>query len=1394
MSRLSSSISLDKFSIGQRVETSGTFGIIRFIGATQFASGNWIGIELEKPVGKNNGSINGVEYFSCKPLYGVFVRPAMVKILVSKSPESSSIRRTSRLYSTGTKSPTSNSSIKSPTAMRRVSMQKTPSLEGKRDSISSKLPARSNRLSLKLDGNKISNLSTLSENRRKSMRAESVITGHRKLDLSANDTISEVANEIEKENIKSNIETKINLPKEDYEENVSIQNNDDNNYLNEDSEDDKLMNMIQESDGISLQDEDFPEEKTNASLDNELLVETTKMLNDSQKEEIIKQESEQSISNIDNIDNTSVKDIIEETIRERQLSTSLPSINLDNMISIDEYNELKEKYEQLEERLDIMSEFKEKYLALDIKHSAELREHKNSEIELERASLAKAKLTSTLFDAQKELAEVQKQLQESEIKCEKLEMQQVDLMESLEMMTLDKEMAEEKSESLLQELDIAKEKIEELNLNLEVLKEESAQFNEEVQLRQSIPEKNAIEVVQLEKQNERLKSALIKLRDVTTNQENEYKLKIQDLEEEILLLSETKFDQEQLDKQLEDANHQIEELKHLLNDAMGAEDMVEKLTEQNLDLNEKIEEMNITIEELEALKELNDDLEETHIENEKQLQEEIEMKDFIIKEKENDIEVAYETIKDYENTIYQFRALVKNLQNDLKELRNKEQFQQIKNEDLSSQTQNMISLNLQLQNSVMKAQSKAVELDLKKLELNQSNDHLKLIMMYLPESFYSNEHDSILTVLMFKRLSFKADIIKNHFDESNQLNMRNITDFEEKSRAIEICQIISLFSSLAKQFVNYLNECPVDIFLQLGNLHHELTGTETRLNNIISIIKDEKTNEIIRIQDINKCTDQLIVLADKYIPLENRFISVIIEYYNEDIDLTTNQIFNEFDKLKSYFIVDKSDGNIQSQMKSISKEFFKPVDDILEKTKEIKLYSKKFEKRIKELEEKSETLTKNVLDELKNIHESITLIQKFCKKLSIAIKQAVDEKVEDNFVIQFDELTKILSTITSDIFYVTDNPYWTGLRNMIGKIIEDLSLINDKFVNEHNIEQVTRNDSPWNERSKDVKKEYSLNVEIKQKLEKLNAEKIKLVENSIINEKLKTEYKEKIKFLEEKKSSENEKFNEKIRGLEETLNKKIEYEKETNSLINSLQKENNNQDNIIREQKMKLKEYESKIGVISGEDTIVPTIISKSVNNPNQVKLIESLRCSVEYLRKQNIKQRYNENMKNAIQLFNYSDELTKKSLKIMAKNDQKQKLIYDLYNESSILQKNIQQLSAKPRVVDISKINGISNKNSWISCKYDPQLQISEHNKEYKYYQQFQENIQDKIDKLKRNILLQTADKIPKLNENDAVKYLGSVHLSSSNDQTLKSKENIKNVIFTKPSQFQKVHNIFSI
>lgn len=71
------------------------------------------------------------------------------------------------------------------------------------------------------------------------------------------------------------------------------------------------------------------------------------------------------------------------------------------------------------------------------------------------------------------------------------------------------------------------------------------------------------------------------------------------------------------------AEEQVEDLKLQLDAAMGAEDMLEQLTDRNLTLNEKMEDMKMVIEDLEALKELADELEENHVETEKQMQEEI---------------------------------------------------------------------------------------------------------------------------------------------------------------------------------------------------------------------------------------------------------------------------------------------------------------------------------------------------------------------------------------------------------------------------------------------------------------------------------------------------------------------------------------------------------------------------------------------------------------------------------------------------------------------------------------------------------------------------------------------------------------------------------------------------
>ncbi|CAH7681374.1 expressed protein [Phakopsora pachyrhizi] len=58
-------------------------GLVAFVGTTEFAAGTWVGLILDSPNGKNDGSVNGKRYFTCRSSCGMFVRPSQVSLLQS---------------------------------------------------------------------------------------------------------------------------------------------------------------------------------------------------------------------------------------------------------------------------------------------------------------------------------------------------------------------------------------------------------------------------------------------------------------------------------------------------------------------------------------------------------------------------------------------------------------------------------------------------------------------------------------------------------------------------------------------------------------------------------------------------------------------------------------------------------------------------------------------------------------------------------------------------------------------------------------------------------------------------------------------------------------------------------------------------------------------------------------------------------------------------------------------------------------------------------------------------------------------------------------------------------------------------------------------------------------
>ncbi|KAM6403973.1 CAP-Gly domain-containing linker protein 1 isoform 5-T6 [Rhynochetos jubatus] len=129
---------VDDFRVGERVWVNGNKpGFIQFLGETQFAPGQWAGIVLDEPIGKNDGSVAGVRYFQCEPLRGIFTRPSKLTRKVLTEDEANGMQTAHASRAT---SPTSTSAASVVSALPPSGIpQKTSPLAAKDHSAPSQI-------------------------------------------------------------------------------------------------------------------------------------------------------------------------------------------------------------------------------------------------------------------------------------------------------------------------------------------------------------------------------------------------------------------------------------------------------------------------------------------------------------------------------------------------------------------------------------------------------------------------------------------------------------------------------------------------------------------------------------------------------------------------------------------------------------------------------------------------------------------------------------------------------------------------------------------------------------------------------------------------------------------------------------------------------------------------------------------------------------------------------------------------------------------------------------------------------------------------------------------------------------------------------------------------------
>ncbi|XP_070403129.1 dynactin subunit 1 isoform X7 [Nothobranchius furzeri] len=500
-----------------------------------------------------------------------------------------------------------------------------------------------------------------------------------------------------------------------------------------------------------------------------------------------------------------------------------------------------------------VKDLEEKLETLKMKRTedkAKLKELEKHKIQLEQLQEWKTKMQEQQAELQKQLKEAKREAKEALEAKERYMEEMSDTADAIEMATLDKEMAEERAESLQLEVDSLKERVDELTMDLEILKHE-------IEEKGSDGAASSYHLKQLEEQNSRLKEALVRMRDLSASEKQEHVKLQKQMEKKNMELDSLRSQKEKLQEEMSAAERTIDELKEQVDAALGAEEMVETLTERNLDLEEKVRELRETVTDLEAINEMNDELQENARETELELREMLDLGAARVREAEKRVEAAQETVADYQQTIKKYREVTAHLQEVNRELTS----QQEASAELQQQQTPAEMFDFKIKFAETKAYAKAIEMELRKMEVVQANRHVSLLTSFMPESFlrHGGDHDCILVLLLVPRLICKAELISKQAQEKFDLNGNCLERAglkgavgEQLSFAAGLVYSLSLLQATLHKYEQAMGQCSVEVYKKVGSLYPEMSVHERSLDFLIDLLHKDQLDETVNVELLTK--------------------------------------------------------------------------------------------------------------------------------------------------------------------------------------------------------------------------------------------------------------------------------------------------------------------------------------------------------------------------------------------------------------------------------------------------------------------------------------------------------------------------------------------------------------
>ena len=915
------------------------------------------------------------------------------------------------------------------------------------------------------------------------------------------------------------------------------------------------------------------------------------------------------------------------------------------------------------------------------------------------------KLQSKYQPQQKEISELRKQLKESATRFEELETVQAEHDVVVEMATLDREMAEETAEVLKTGLEALQQRAEELELEVEVLREENAELGGEM----SPEERTSHGWLQMERTNERLREALLRLRDMTQQTESELKDEVKSLEVDVRELGSVREHYDVAKESLAQTEAIAEDLRQQLDNALGAEDMIEELTERNMSMNEQIEGLKATIEDLESLKELNDELEINHVETEKDMQEDIDFKDSIINEQARRAAQQEEAMEDMEYTLSRFREMVTNLQSDLEDMKASHAVTETEAEQLNSRSRAMRDLNMKLQMSAAKTQAKTIDLELRRLDAQEALEHLAIVQLFLPEAFHV-DRDSVFAFLRFKRVAFKANLLYTFVKE--RVNGQPAAGHEEDIFiCCDILGKLTWISAMCDRFVNAISHCSTEDFAKFQGALYELEPVERAFNSWIDGLRRDELKE-------KQCASELQRTIALMSHLAEVHISSGLANYADDVHMHTLVMQSHLENAAVALSAMKTMVQIilpsQGDEDELANHFIRKTDFVITHTRSAKVIIGKAVRALEDLKTRSLSLMPDTFQTFEQCEISTQELADFSRKVGIDLYTLLYEegRAEPFTYLEIQSAvhhttTNLFASSESDLFLTYSNK----LRTLTHILTDLAALASDLEITQ----EFERAPAPWLLRSQELKSSKIVSLDAEEEIRRLkddNHERARLI---AIRDQTLEEASVKIELLESRMRDATKK-NERITELE----KKIEDAKIRGAELKDII-ESQNKDLISmeadREKWKKVVEDTKATGVLSpglkaGQERAVATAREMEALKTE----IGGLQAAVRYLREDNRRARLVD-----VESLDWLDVPLKK---FPSKEEQRKALVLaegqDVLNE-------LLNLASTARVYDLSELP--KNRLAWRPAKSTPHYHVAKQREGYEAWSSWHQAVLKKCE-----------------------------------------------------------------